>query len=368
MIVVHQGLAGIAICVALLVLARTTRRLFTRWKDTDRPRLNAWIAVASLAFALLGLELVFMFVPKSHAAHLALSSQVWSLYYATPTNSMGYRDAEIPADPGGDTTVVVVGDSNTFGAGIDDVDGRYTNLLDRRLGVGARVYNLGVPGASTRHEIDALVRFPHRPDLIVLQYHINDLDAPGFEVARRTRDVDVRDLIQPYADVPSALRPLVRYSFLLNFVYWLSPHETLTPYIDFLKSLLDDEEVWEVHLRELAKLSTIQQQTGIPVIALMVPALDEEGIDVAQPYYRRVASFLRDQGVRVVEVRDEAAKLPLSQRIVSANDPHPSRAVHAIMASALHAMIEAEGLLDPSRAPAGRRPAGKRPGRWPPEL
>jgi len=55
----------------------------------------------------------------------------------------------------------VMGDSNTFGYGIKNVDNRFSNLLEAKLnkaGYKVQVYNFGVPGFDTWNEIRIIIR------------------------------------------------------------------------------------------------------------------------------------------------------------------------------------------------------------------
>ncbi len=72
-------------------------------------------------------------------------------------NAYFYRDRDFTTEKKeGLTRIGVLGDSLTFGAGVKNVNNRFSNLLEQKLQVAGKnveVYNLGVPGIDTQAEI-----------------------------------------------------------------------------------------------------------------------------------------------------------------------------------------------------------------------
>ena len=111
-----------------------------------------------------------------------------SIHHTTPdyrvnirTNSMGIRaDQEFTCDkPEGVFRIIVLGDSFTFGYGVE-VEQTYGAALERILveqGTSAEVINLGVSGAGTAEELIMLnnVGLRFDPDLVVVGYYSNDV-------------------------------------------------------------------------------------------------------------------------------------------------------------------------------------------------
>jgi len=89
-------------------------------------------------------------------------------------DSKGFRGA--PENSG--TKILVLGDSQTFGFGVED-DETYPAVLEKMLrgrGYDVTVYNAGVPGHSTAHELRNLKRLSNiiRPHLVVVGVYIID--------------------------------------------------------------------------------------------------------------------------------------------------------------------------------------------------
>ena len=121
------------------------------------------------------------------------------------TNTDGLRDATRPVERrDGMTRVVILGDSVTYGHGID-ANQAFPQVLERKLredGRDVEVFNMGLPGWSTRQERIAYERIArkYKPDVVVLAVCLNDLaelqinltKPPGFLLALFKHSATVR--------------------------------------------------------------------------------------------------------------------------------------------------------------------------------
>jgi len=96
-------------------------------------------------------------------------------------NSLGMRQEEIaPAMLRDHFVIAAIGDSHTFGYRSTDRDrtfpARLQHYLASRTALPVTVLNFGVPGYNMAQELEVLraKALPLRPDLVVLQYTIND--------------------------------------------------------------------------------------------------------------------------------------------------------------------------------------------------
>lgn len=98
------------------------------------------------------------------------------------TNSRGFRGREVDAPkPPGRIRMVALGDSVTFGWGVNDAD-TFCSQLEHELrsqhpGVDLEVVNLAVPGYATRQEVALLRRnlAELQPDVVLVGFYTNDL-------------------------------------------------------------------------------------------------------------------------------------------------------------------------------------------------
>lgn len=104
----------------------------------------------------------------------------------TRTNSAGFRGTrELEARQSGAVRILALGDSTTFGLGVDE-DETYSSHLERmlraKLNRPVEVLNLGVPGYATAQERLLFQRY-HRelkPDLVIVGFFArNSFEAPG---------------------------------------------------------------------------------------------------------------------------------------------------------------------------------------------
>src|SRR3989338_8759202 len=113
-------------------------------------------------------------------------------------NSLGYRDKEYNTQkPEGTFRILVFGDSNTFGLGVNQGE-TYSDQLELLLNKNSsreyEVWNLGRIGHNTLQELEILQRWGlgYEPDLIILGYHHADPECPydgcGEELQRATFD------------------------------------------------------------------------------------------------------------------------------------------------------------------------------------
>ena len=95
---------------------------------------------------------------------------------ALRVNSLGFRDREVPPKRPDRYRIVVIGDSFTWGSGIETEE-RYSNLLGRFLGPTYEVINFGTPAEDMPGHLTALTRAMQiAPDFVLLQLFINDFE------------------------------------------------------------------------------------------------------------------------------------------------------------------------------------------------
>jgi hypothetical protein len=155
------------------------------------------------------------------------------LDYLIKTNSLGLRDREFPLDePAGRRRILLIGDSVTFGTGVD-ADWRFSDFMQRALGDDVAVINAGVPGWGNDQELlyYETTAYKFEPDIVVLTFTMaNDVvnnalahlflgtaPKPRFEVkAGSLRQVDAVKIPEPIS--PPLWKTIGRHSRFLLFV------------------------------------------------------------------------------------------------------------------------------------------------------
>jgi hypothetical protein len=317
--------------LALLWIAVELSRLFVRHVARSGALRPAASNVLTICFTsllcLLALELIAMYLPRSHGVGYAYASRNWFGYFWS-TNELGYRDKPVrdldPYKP----TIALVGDSFTAGHGIRSEGDTFAGQLRTRLAGRVEVLNLGRLASDTSDELERLQEHPSRVDLLVLQYFGNDI-----EKAAAAAGVDFSQVFQPYHDVGPVAKAALLRSYLLNYAYWLFPHGDTLAYMDALFGAYRDQAILARHLEDLGRFVAYARERNIPLVVVLFPFLTD--LERSREYVEPVADFLVGRNVPVIDVTDLVSALPARSRIVNSNDAHPSVLVHTLVADAL---------------------------------
>ncbi len=298
--------------------------------------------VEGLALSLLALFLSFMavelyfklFFAQTDAYAFTLAAQNWRERYWQPVNSLGYRDREwSPEEVAGKLKVMVVGDSIAAGQGIERVDDRFSNRLEALLGEEVVVFNVASPGWSTTAEIEALVDYPYRPDILVLAYFINDVEGAAYRQGVNSQTV----VNYP----PPLMRPLVDNSYALNFLYWrlvrFGQGEGQALYLEWVAQIFADPNVWWVHQQELQAIYEGARSEGIPLIVVVFPNMTT--LEQSRRFTGPVLEFFESRGVPTVDVAELVQGEPVTELVASPVDSHPGELVHRRVAERLAPLI-----------------------------
>lgn len=323
------------IALLFISLAVNTGCLFQFvWRDpagrTRRIVQNLALSLFAFLFIFLAFELYFkLFFIQSDGFGFTLANQNWEERYWR-NNSLEYRDREwTPELLAGRTKILVVGDSFVAGVGVNDPADRFPDRLNQMLGDRYAVMNLGVPGASTKDEIPRALKYPHPPDMVILSYHISDIDDTANDMGFTRPPLGV--------NVPL----LVDHSYALNFLYWrlfrLQRTEVSDNYWTWLFKVYDDPNVWQVYQSELLQLYHLTQEKNIQLIVVLFPHLLT--VEQNRPIISRVENVFAEQGVPTLNVAELVAGMDPADLIVNEVDSHPNEFVHRLVAERLYQLV-----------------------------
>ena len=115
-------------------------------------------------------------VVAEFAARFALRRVLPQAGPSISLNSLGFRDREIGPKNPNRYRIAIIGDSFTFGNGIEEQD-RFSNLIQGVLGPQYEVLNLGHPGNNLPdHLIELDLALKMSPDFVLLQLYENDFE------------------------------------------------------------------------------------------------------------------------------------------------------------------------------------------------
>ncbi len=319
---------------------------YLRRSPMPRPRLeNTILVFLALFITLMALEFYFKVFFAQSDSITSLANRNWNERYFDHTlNSLGYRDVEwMPEMVTGKTKVMVVGDSFVEGTGIEYPKDRFPDRLGQMLGPNYVVLNLGKGGANTGQEIEAITNYPYRPDILILSYFVNDIEGVAGALG----------LAQPPRhEISPLLLPLVRNSYVFNFLYWrlyrLSQIGQPDRKWEWQLSLHHNPDAWWLHQQQMLTLYEGAKAEKIPFIAVVFPSMNRT--EESQFVTERILNLYREVGAPVLDVAELIKDIPLDERVATPVDPHPSELVHERVAEGLYNMFLDLKLANPAQA------------------
>lgn len=277
------------------------------------------------------MESLFMFVPQSHGVGYTYGAKNWFDYYWR-TNELGFRDKSIRDVDRAKPRILVVGDSFTAGHGVRCPSETFTGRLRKMAGPRYEVLNVGSNGADTREEYARLLKYPYPPDILILQYYGNDIQKAANEAGIEFPG------FSPYSDLAPLLVPLVKTSYLLNFLYWQFPHADGKAYLDFLEEAYKDPLAMNKHIADLEFFVTYAKERKVPLLVVIFPLLRD--LQSSAIFTRPVGQFFSQNNIPIISVADLVTDMPVAQRVVNHHDGHPSPELHAKVADAIWTALE----------------------------
>jgi hypothetical protein len=284
----------------------------------------------------------YAFKDITTTGHYSYFSKKWSK--TIRLNSLGFREKEIEPKSGSTYRIAVIGDSYTFGQGIEEKD-RFTNLLEAELNgrkYGYEVLNFGKAGAETVDEIKILRKVIDHvdPDFVLLQWHINDFE--GHDKSRRPKSYP----LLPSDKLNKYLRGLSAFYFLAN-IQWQniqSIFRSSGSYETYMLQRFGDPELEDSKIAssQLTEFIDLCQKHNIP---LGIVLYSEVGVIKGTEYpfgflYERVVSLSQQKGVVCLDLRADFSPYTKDKReckklYVNRLDSHPSPLRNRIAAASI---------------------------------
>jgi hypothetical protein len=245
------------------------------------------------------------------------------------TNRYGMRDDDTPP-PGtpGRQRVVVLGDSFTFGFGVE-ADAAYPNVLERLLrddgAASVDVLNLGVGGYGARDVSAAFLHkgMPWKPVLAVVGYVLND---PETEPIQPLHTYFAEPRCWQHSNVARLLVAAHRE--------WQIRRLGGGDYLRYLHA--PGQPKWESVVRAFGEMGREAKAEGLPVLVLIFPV--PAGTSWSRYPYRdlhdQVARAARDAGLQPLDLLERFSVYPPGQ-LFTAYDDHPNELAHRLAAEAI---------------------------------
>jgi lysophospholipase L1-like esterase len=276
------------------------------------------------------------------------------------TNALGMRGTAdvVPKRPG-EVRILAVGDSFTYGHGVQD-DETYPAVLERLLrarGHDARVLNAGVPGYSTDQEYAYVLRdgLQLAPDLLLLGVHCSDVSdnyesslydfADGRLIRRGAGSTRMYQLGSVVGLIPPWVRRSATFELLVAGFDW---HDSAPA-----RPTVADLDAWSyAKMRvELSDVQTRAAAIGTQFAVVLMPCKKALAVAAPDPY----GPLARDLVVAGIPLLESATALRRSRADLTSlffhADPHLNADGDRALAGAIAAFVEEHRLL--AGAPRG---------------
>lgn len=325
------------------------------------PRLRKVVfALLPVVVLLLGVEVTFRLraPPAEYFTRRDIAvtdpDLLWRLrpYESGPlaTNELGLRDTPFRREA--ESRVLLLGDSVSWGHGVDDVLRVYPQVLERRFNEengeqAVEIVNAGVPGYSTFQELAYLERdgFALEPDAVVLQFSLNDVleryrSLAVYGGATVFLGADTRRSIGGLYGV--LLRHSRAFVALVRFRYRRARAAAEDDAREAARSPATPvvERAWQTVLGEVEAIRMRAEERGLPLLLFVAPYRFQTAGGWNRPQ-ERLAEYARMHALPVVD------SLPLFQSLSRAtvgmlfnDEGHFSACGHAVAAEVLLAPLE----------------------------
>ena len=265
-------------------------------------------------------------------------------------NSLGLRDGEIATEIApGRRRVLTLGDSQTFGNGLDLAD-TWPKQLERMLGTSGRttweVVNGGIPGTDTwQHEI-LLRRLLAKlnPQVVVLAFYVNDV-TPRYD----PRTIDASAQTNTWR---KRLAYLLKRSAVLTWIYWREfvPWSGPAPERErsVEEAVLDGhndpraERGWQQVEQSLAAMKVACDARHVTLLVAILPRRDQvSGLHAGRAYNARALSTSAALGIEAIDLLDDlsAAYRVDGNALFIPWDGHDSAIANRVIATRLASIL-----------------------------
>jgi lysophospholipase L1-like esterase len=321
---------------------------------------NLALGLASLAVTFLLFELVCRgLVPTSPPGTT----------YGRPVefNAHGFRDRDFDLPkPAGTTRLFVLGDSFTWGVGLDareTIPKRLEGLF-AETGRDIEVVNAAHPGYNTVEELLRLEEMGplYEPDLVLVVYNLNDIEYipelapgtvkpsedeaavvveidPGEKVTRYSRNAGLRGLVlavERRSQLVSLLVP--RVGMILRRLGFLDSAE-FSWVEKIYQGFTEENPGWRESQRALGGIAEYCQAADCAVLVAIYPLLVELDDYQGGAAHAAITDFCTARGIEAVDLLDVFAGSSSTSHWINVADSHPDADAHEAVARRLLAPL-----------------------------
>lgn len=324
-------LATLAAALFALVRWRQRRRRAKRSLHAPHLGLFIWMAFATLTVPELLTALAYDATDSFSQTNV---SKRWYVRHVRP-NRAGYRDArELPTNrEAGQHYVAFIGDSFTFGHGVNAVAERFSDRIGAAMAQDhVVVFNTGLPGMDVRQCVEVLLpefAVNHTPiDVLVYTFVPNDIEylderTAAFYQQRASRDPEFF---------------LFKHTYFYNLLYHRLQHLASGGRGDYYGYLAESYtgDPWPRFAQKLNEMQAWCRSQHAELQVVIFPFLTTLGDhDLFLPAYAAVERHCFDQGIACANLTATMTAHLREGLVVSRFDAHPNERAHALAAETL---------------------------------
>lgn len=284
-------------------------------------------------------------------------------------NQFGFRCEAVPIEkPAGVKRIIFLGDSNTFGYGVEE-EQRISDLLAKSLPNDYQVLNLGVFGYGTDQEALLLERegMRFRPDLVVLGFSAGDLSENMFSINggaskpffRLVGDrLSLRNtpvpLSSPYMQSASLHSRVKKFLYRHSHLYRLVIARLIASNIYMPDSVAEMpvEEGMRTTVALIRRMNDLCRENGSRFVVLLIPhgiwlsaAKDSQGKEIG--YYAALKGILDRSGIPFFDTTETLMREhEKKEAVFFEKDPvHLTPRGNGIIAGAFYQGLVAHGFI-----------------------
>lgn len=311
-------LVFIAICLILTLVITVKSQLgFLK---------NIILGLVSVFFTLLLAEIFFGFVPRTTNYGKSLSTKVWERYY-WKNNADGFRDEDFAQKDSTKKRIAFIGDSFTAGQGIKNPADRYSDLIGAALKDSFEFYNVAISGTNSESKADILYSLQIKPDILIYEFFVDDI------VDTRIRLDSVLPHSSPYKNLSPLAIDLIENSFLLNYLYWMYPHLTISDYKKYLTDSYTKPAITTAHEKVIRNIITYAKAHNIQLVFLTIPLPTE--YEFSNLHTHAIEALVEDSGITNINITAALEPFPVEELIVNSSDMHLNEKGNQIIAKAI---------------------------------
>lgn len=342
---------GVTLWLTFLVAGASALLGLRRRRKAQHRSLRGVHALLSLVTFLAGLSVVELYFALccdvSDSLNMTNISQRWTKRHVR-LNPQGFRDRKpFSKETGGRRRIAFLGDSFTFGQGVNNNEDRFSDCLARELEQTRpgqfEVSNLGVQGAGLpqlNSIIEKAISEKYPMEVVVYVVCLNDIDRYYSDIAQLYQRME-----------PS--RPsffLFRDTYFFNLLYIHAQQFTI-PELRLYRSMLlrwYDGEEWTRMQQGLRHLRDTCRSANVDLRIAIFPLISNLGPDNSfREVHKQIAAYSRELGLRTLDLEPVLEPHAHTGLAASFFDEHPSARAHRLAADALRESLLSDLFHDP---------------------